>query len=179
MIEKFLDAFRDDLRRRGCDLAVVALVRHPVAHRVSQFLKFRDGVDFDPGLVAIATPRRDSRSPTTPFRSNSFASFYSWTRRATETISRRFARKFPTPRARAGEAAADAVEAAALIARAAATAQLRRELGKPHATFEGVLHHAVDGLSDAESLVGGGDLPARFEAALDAGLRDAKSHQQV
>ena len=50
--------------------------------------------------------------------------------------------------------------------RAAATAaQLRRELGKPHATFEGVLHHAVDGLSDAESLVGGGDLPARFEAA--------------
>ena len=165
MIEKFLDAFRDDLRRRGCDLAVVALVRHPVAHRVSQFLKFRDGVDFDPGLVAIrdAAPGFPLADHAVPFEQLREFLFMDQARYGDDFAALRA--QISNPESVAGEAAADAVEAAALIAGAAATAQLRRELGKPHATFEGVLHHAVDGLSDAESLVGGGDLPARFEAA--------------
>jgi hypothetical protein len=165
MIEKFLDAFRVDLSQRGCDLAVVALVRHPVAHRVSQFLKFRDDVGFDAGLAAVrdAAPAFPLADNAVPFEQLREFLFMDQARDADNFAAIRA--QIADPESVAGGAAAAAAEAAEFVANVAATAERRRAEGKPHATFEGVLRHAVDDLADADALVGGGDLPARFEAA--------------
>ena len=165
MIEKFLDAFRVDLSQRGCDLAVVALVRHPVAHRVSQFLKFRDDVGFDAGLAAVrdAAPAFPLADHAVPFEQLREFLFMDQARDADNFAAIRA--QIADPESVAGGAAAAAAEAAEFVANVAATAERRRAEGKPHATFDGVLRHAVDGLADADALVGGGDLPARFEAA--------------